>query len=523
MNVQLQTTPLVDVLCGIVGAEQVIVGDAMASFVTDVYRARASPTAVVRPGDIDELRAVVAAATRARAAVFVRGGGASYTDGYLPDRVDSILIDMGRLNRIVEINERDCYVTVEAGVTWKALKDALDPLNLRTPFFGPFSGIAATVGGSMSQHSISHGSGTHGISAQSVLTLDVVLASGELLSTGSAARGSAPICRWYGPDLAGLFCGDCGVLGVKARITLPLLRRADAFECVSFAFQTLPALADALRAASLERLDDEHFAIDAAISQGQIARQERTSKRGMVSGIIASSPSPWVALKQILRMARAGSDALRAAPYMAHFIVEGVTAREARGRADRLRSLMTVAGAEIANTVPAVVRGLPFAPLYNSLGPNGERWVPLHGYLPHSRVAEFHDAVTALFAARRQEMERLGVWNGGMFMTMGSTAFLYEIALYWPGKPSAYHLKAVPADYLSKLPPGSDSAEVMAFVDRLKQDLVALYSEFGALHFQLGKTYPYGSVLRPESLALMRSIKRSLDPDGLMNPGALEL
>jgi len=526
MSISVQVTPavpLAEVMSGLVGPDHVIVGAAMAAFATDVYRARCSPSAVVRPGTLPELQAVVGAATSARAAVFVRGGGASYTDGYLPTRSDSILIDMGRLNRIVEINQRDAYVTVEAGVTWKTLKEALDPLNLRTPFFGPFSGIAATVGGSMSQHSISHGSSEHGISAQSVIAMDVVLASGSVLSTGSSARGAAPFCRWYGPDLAGLFCGDCGVLGVKARITLPLLRRADAFECLSFAFQTLPALADALRTASLERLDDEHFAIDAAIAQGQIARQERSGKRGLVAGVIASSPSKWAALKQLVRMARAGTDALRAAPYMAHFIVEGVTARDARIKADRLRTLMTVAGAEISNTVPAVVRGMPFAPLYNTLGPNGERWVPVHGYLPHSRVGEFHEAVTALFASRSDQMSRLGVWNGGMFMTMGSTAFLYEVALYWPGRPSAYHLQAVPADYLAKLPPGADCAETVAFVDRLKQDLVALYAQFGALHFQLGKTYPFGSVLQPESLALLRSIKRAVDPGGLMNPGGLEL
>jgi FAD/FMN-containing dehydrogenase len=526
MNFQYQDThapALAEIMKDLVGADHVLTGDAMLPFATDVYRARSLPAAVVRPGSVAELQAVVGAAATARAAIFVRGGGASYTDGYLPTRADAVLIDMGRLDRIVEINERDAYVTVEAGVTWKALKDALDPLQLRTPFFGPFSGIVATVGGSISQHSVSHGSGAHGISAQSLIALDVVLASGALLSTGSSARGSAPFCRWYGPDLAGLFCGDCGVLGVKARVTLPLLRRAAAFECRSFAFQTLPALADALRAASLERLDDEHFAIDAAISQGQIARQRRASNGGLVGGIWASSPSPWAAAKQLLKMARGGSAALRAAPYMAHFIVEGVNAREARIKADRLRALMTAGGAEIANTVPAVVRAMPFAPLYNTLGPNGERWVPLHGYLPHSRVAEFHLAVSALFAARGDDMKRLGVWNGGMFMSLGSSAFLYEIALYWPGKPSAYHLRAVPADYLAKLPPGADDAQIMAFVDRLKQDLVALYGQFGAVHFQLGKTYPFGSVLLPESLALLRSIKASLDPAGLMNPGALEL
>jgi len=79
----------------------------------------------------------------------VRGGGASYTDGYLPRDDGQVLLDLSQLNRIVEINEQDAYVTVEAGVTWEALKRALDERDLRTPFWGPFSGLLATVGGSV--------------------------------------------------------------------------------------------------------------------------------------------------------------------------------------------------------------------------------------------------------------------------------------------------------------------------------------------------------------------------------------
>lgn len=526
MNTLIYVAPPVEFnrhLIDIVGGQHVITGVEMEKFSTDVYRSRVAPLAVVSPGTVEELQAVVRACTTSKVAIFVRGGGASYTDGYLPSRSSAILIDMGRLNRIVEINELDAYVTVEAGITWNALKTALDPLGVRTPFFGPFSGFAATVGGSMSQHSISHGSGAHGMSAQSLICLDVVLASGALLRTGSAARGSAPHCRWYGPDLGGLFCGDCGTLGLKARITLPLLRRMPAFECLSFAYQTLPALADALRAASLERLDDEHFAIDAAIAQGQIARQQRASKREVVTGLWRAAPTPWAAFKQLFKIARAGTKDIGIAPFTAHFIVEGVDQREASIKADRLRKLLSAGGVEVANSVPAVVRGMPFAPLYNTLGPNGERWVPLHGYLPHSRVAEFDAAVNAFFDARASDMHRLGVWRGGMFMTVGSTAFLYEVALYWPGVPSAYHHSAVPADYLEKLPSGVDSPETNRFVDQLRRDLIALYTQFGALHFQLGKAYPYASVLLPESLSLIRSIKSSLDPDGIMNPEALEL
>jgi FAD/FMN-containing dehydrogenase len=507
-----------------VGAANVLTGGAVAGFATDVYRSRELPLAVVRPASVEALQAAVRTATSAGIAVYTRGGGASYTDGYLPARPDSILIDMGGLDRIVEINETDAYVTVEAGVTWAALKAALDPRGWRTPFFGPFSGIAATVGGSVSQHSISHGSGAYGISAQSVISLEVVAADGGLLRTGAAARGAAPYSRWYGPDLAGLFTGDCGVFGVKARITLALRRRLPAFACASFAFQDLESLARGLRAAAIEGIDDEHFAMDAALAKGQITRAARISKFLTAKDLAVSAGTPFAALKQLISTALAGSRRLGAAPYSAHFILEGFAPRGARIKCRRLNELLRAAGgAPIANTVPAIVRSKPFAPLFNTLGPDGERWVPLHGYIPHSRVAEFHRAVDELLLSRRAEMQALGVWCGGMFMTMGTTAFLYELAFYWPGAQSAYHRHALPAGYLASLPQRAHDAAAAACVDALKRDLVALYSRHQAVHFQLGKVYPYGSVLAPEALALVRSVKRALDPHDLMNPGALEL
>ena len=225
-----------------------------------------------------------------------------------------------------------------------------------------------------------------------------------------------------------------------------------------------------------------------------------------------------------MRAGLAGSRQLRVAPYSAHFILEGITAREARIKAARLRELMRASGGrEIANTVPVLVRSKPFAPLFNTLGPDGERWVPLHGYIAHSQVAAFHAAVSEFLGRRRADMQRLGVWCGGMFMTMGSSAFLYELAFYWPGAQSAYHRLTLPQPYLAALPQRADDAQTMSFIDTLKRDLVALYSEHQAVHFQLGKTYPYGSVLSAPALALVRALKRELDPQNLMNPGALEL
>jgi FAD/FMN-containing dehydrogenase len=428
------------------------------------------------------------------------------------------------LNRIVEINLRDGYVTVEAGITWAALKQALDPTGFRTPFFGPFSGHVATVGGSISQHSVSHGSGTHGISAQSVVSLDIVTAGGALLSTGSAARGAAPFSRWYGPDLAGVFSGDCGVFGIKARATLTLRKQRSDAEFCSFAFPDMARLAEGLRIAALEGLDDEHFAMDSAMSRGQIRRQARISKFATAKALVGSSRSRWKGFTQLIRGALSGSRALGAAAYSAHFILEGGDAREARNKARRLTSWMVAAGGTvIPNTVPAMVRSTPFAPLFNTLGPDGERWVPLHGYIPHSQVPAFDARVRELLGKRESDMRRLGIWCGGMFMAMGTSAFLYELALYWPGAQTPYHRLNLPKGYLDALPQRPHDAETAEFVDALKRDLVALYDAHRAIHFQLGKVYPFGSVISGESLELLQAIKRAVDPRGLMNPGALEI
>jgi hypothetical protein len=123
---------------------------------------------------------------------------------------------------------------------------------------------------------------------------------------------------------------------------------------------------------------------------------------------MATSSSLATGLGQLIKMATAGTRALRTAAFMLHVIVEGVDRAEVNAKLRRLRQL-TAAGHEIANTVPTVVRGMPFAPLFNTLGPKGERWVPLHGILPHSKVAPFHEALTALYAARAADMRCLRI------------------------------------------------------------------------------------------------------------------
>lgn len=483
---------------------------------TDVYRAGGRPVAVVQPKTVAALQAAVKVCAAAGVAMVPRSGGASYTDGYLYAPGGHVLFDCNGLDQI-EVDVPNAVVTVGPGVTWAALRTRLMETGLRTPFWGPFSGLVATVGGSVSQNAISHGSGAYGPSAPSVLGMDVVLASGELLSTsGSAAT------RNYGPDLTGLFTGDCGVLGIKVAIRLPLIARRAGFEALSFAFDDFASYHAAVRATAVEAIDEENFGIDLALSQGQIARQEGVAQKAKVAAeVMRAAPSKLAGLKQLASMAVAGESAMRSGEWMHHYLIEGVDAADTAAKLKRLREILSKHGREIPNSVPSFVHTLPFAPLTNVLGPKGERWVPLHGVLRHQDVVPFHEALMAFYAERAADMERLGIWTGGMFEAVGSAGFLYEIAMYWPDERHAFHANMLEKDFLAKLPDYPANPEARAWIDRFKKDLVALYQKFGAAHFQLGRNYPYRNRLEKNAGALLTAIKQQLDPRGLMNPGAL--
>ena len=519
-----EANPILDALAQVVGPAHLCTGTALRPFATDIFRSREMPLAMASPGTVDELQQVARLAGMAGLALVPRGGGSSYTDGYLPTRTASLLVDLRRLDRIVEINVEDAYVTVEAGVTWARLSEALAPHGLRTPFRGPFSGAVATVGGTMAQNGISQGTGAWGVAAASALALEVVLASGELLRTGSALTGGSPFFRHHGPDLAGLFLGDCGAFGIKARVTLPLLRARKDFAALSFGFESFEAMHAGMKAAAREGVDDTHFGLDAALIRGRL-RQRRGGSDvvSIAREVFSNAPGVAAGVAQLLRMALSGERAMGASPYLAHYIVEGADAPEVALRAKRLRRALRAHGREIANTIPTVIRAAPFERMYHLLGPHGERWVPVHGLLPHSRVAAFRAALGALLDTHQPHMDANGVWLGMLFECVGPGAFMVELGIYWPDAPNAHHLAMMDAAARARLPSHAADPALAAWIAELRERVIALFRAHGAVHFQLGKVYPYADAPDGCGLAVARALKDALDPAGRMNPGALGL
>ncbi|MBK7312258.1 FAD-binding oxidoreductase [Candidatus Aalborgicola defluviihabitans] len=174
---------IVAALSAAIGAEQVLHDDtSRAHFSHDLFHSGLPPACVVVPRTPEDVVDAVRVATTAGHPVVPRGGGMSYTGGYVANDDKAVMFDLRRLDRVLEIDEVNRFVTVEADCTWAKLHEALAAKGLRTPYWGPLSGKKATIGGTLSQNSVFFGSVRHGSAAESVLSVDVVLADGACAS-----------------------------------------------------------------------------------------------------------------------------------------------------------------------------------------------------------------------------------------------------------------------------------------------------------------------------------------------------
>jgi len=250
--VAITETALRDAVAKICGKANVTVDRRERVFYSsDLFEAGITPDIVAAPANARQVSRLVKLAIAEKRPVYVRGGGMSYSNAFLPGKPGAILLDMSRMSAVREIQAEDFYVTVEAGCTWQALDDALAPHGLRALFWGPASGRRAQIGGSMSQKTANNNSGSMGTSSTAALSYEIVTGSGDILITGmDAQKHRLPNHRPYGPDLTGLFSSDAGALGIKTAVTLKLEPRPQAQGGVSFAFSSFEGLKNGLNQAA---------------------------------------------------------------------------------------------------------------------------------------------------------------------------------------------------------------------------------------------------------------------------------
>jgi D-lactate dehydrogenase (cytochrome) len=489
------------------------------------WRDRAVAAVVIRPGSTEELARAVGAATHAGFAVVPRGGGMSYTSGYTPEREASVLLDMRRMNRVLEVNTQDMFVRVEAGCTWKDLHEALAPHGVRTPYWGPLSGAYATVGGALSQNSLFHGSGTGGTAAESLLGLEVVLADGTILRTGSGAhRNSNGFWRHFGPDITGLFTADTGAFGVKAVATLRLVTNPAHTGYLSYKFDTLEAMLKAQVRIARLGIASECYGFDPYYNSG-FEKQGITFEEGLsIVGKIARKGG-LKGLKAAAKVALGGKKILKDVPYSLHMTLDGLTERVAAEHTDLAADICAEeGGTEMANSIPTVFRGAPFGGVRTILlGSDGEIWIPVHGYFPLSKAIPAAKATEAFLAERRALMDEWGIKTSYLTCFSGPE-FVIEPSFYWHDQLGDFRLSLIEPEFAEKWKdiPANEARRAVAL--KLRDELRDLFDSLGGLHLQIGKYYPYRDIMNNEGLArVVEGLKAVVDPEGAMNPGALGL
>lgn len=509
---------VLDTIIAAAGADAVLSDAAsLELFGQDVFSIGARPVAVLRPASIDALAAGIRAAARAGLIVVPRGGGMSYTSGYLADAPGALVVDMGAMDRVLEIDETDMTVTIEAGCSWAQLYAALRPKGLRTPLWGTLSGIRATVGGGMSQNGLFWGA-RNGSIAPTALSFDVVLADGSIVRTGS------DVLRPFGPDVTGLFAADCGAFGIKAHVTLPLIREAQAFAYGSFAFDAPAQFSAAMSEIARAGLASESFGFDPFLQAQRMKRDSLTADAKALVGMMRSQGGFWKGLKEGAKVVAAGRSFLDDATFSIHTIAEGRTQAAADADMAAIRAIAALhGGREVENSIPKILRANPFPPVNSMLGPSGERWVPVHGIVRHSQAQATIESIIALYDTHAEAMERLEVGAGYMFLTVGTTGFLIEPVFYWPDAQGALHKASVEAAHLAKLSNFPANAEARALVEKLRAEIIAIFGRMDAIHFQIGRAYPVKERSDPGAWSILEAVKAAVDPEGRMNPGVLGL
>jgi glycolate oxidase len=182
----------------------------------DKWFASELPEAVAFPASTDSVSALLKFAHRRKMPVTARGAGYGYVGGCVPSH-GGIVLSLARMNRIKEIHARDFVAVVEPGVITQTLQEKTEKLGLYYPP-DPASRADCSIGGNIATNAGGPRCLKYGVTRDYVLGLEVVLAGGEIVRLGGRTHKNKT-----GFDLARLFVGSEGMLGVVTEATLKLL------------------------------------------------------------------------------------------------------------------------------------------------------------------------------------------------------------------------------------------------------------------------------------------------------------
>lgn len=211
---------IIEALTDIVGDKGILTGTDVTQRLDGWMGAPSCPAkAIIRPANTEELSAVMSLCHQHDQTVTTHGGMTGLVGGAL-SQPDDIVVSLERMRNIVEVDAENRTLTAEAGVTLQAIQEAAEAVELFYPVDLGARG-SATIGGNIATNAGGNRVLRYGMTRDSVLGLEVVLADGTVISSLSKV-----IKNNTGYDLRQLFIGSEGTLGIVTKAVLRLRPQA---------------------------------------------------------------------------------------------------------------------------------------------------------------------------------------------------------------------------------------------------------------------------------------------------------
>jgi FAD/FMN-containing dehydrogenase len=441
--------------------------DAQHAYITeqrDMWKC-ASPL-VLRPGSVAEVQAIVRLANETSTPLVPQGGNTGLVGGGVPHHGE-VVLSLNRLDKIREVDAISNTITVEAGVTLLRTREAAAEVDRLYPQLLPSEGTC-TIGGNLSTNAGGTAAIAHGIARSHAMGIEVVLADGRLLNNLNKLKKDNT-----GYDLKNLFIGAEGTLGIITAAVLRLVPRPRSMET---AFVGLPSPEHALK---LLTLATERTA-------GGVTSFELMPRDGLET-VIEHGPNlrdplgsrhPWYALIELSSQATTG---LR--ERLEEILAEGAD-----------QGLVT--DATIADNLEQAkafwrIREM-FGELLRHLGGSIKHDVSVPVASVPAFIAEANAAVTKFIPGARPVP----------FGHLGDGNIHYNVTQ----------------------PEGADRAAFLKRWDEVNEVVFAVVNKYGG---SISAEHGIGIIKRehlpkvkdPVAYDLMRTLKRTLDPKGILNPG----
>lgn len=453
------TAEVVDSLRSMLGTENVSVGEDTKNYSRDeAPNAMASmPDVVVKPTNTGLVAEVMALANEMLIPVTPRGAGTGLAGGAVPI-YGGIVLSLEKMNRILEVDENNFTVNVEPGVVLRDLYQAVESHGLYYPTYP--GELSATIGGNVATNAGGMRAVKYGVTRNFLLGLQAVLPSGEVIETGG---GYIKCSTAY--DLTQLIAGSEGTLAVVTRVLLRLLTAPGERYVVLAPFSGL---------------DDAIGAVPRILKQGILPMGIEFIERDVVHLVeqFRGKETPihnFEASLMIIIEADSEAEANRIATQVGEVCL-------AQGAVD----VFVAQGERAADLLAFREKAWP------AIAQSG-RADMADAVVPRSRIAEF-------VKKSRQISRELGI-----------TTFMMGHA-----GDGNVHISPV-------VPEGEDASARMA--DFFHRVFEVGASMGGTISGEHGIGYikkPYLNIaVRPSSLDLMKRIKRSFDPNNIMNPGKI--